>query len=935
MKDRTKHRIRPGLGLAAIALTVGQACTAGTPSTAPGESPVRPIAVSPAVLTGDDVEIHPTDKTDTSPPLRDITAPVGGASSAPGIAPSDAAPTKRGAKAQNRKKRLPLPEGTPGEGAVQRVRIGGARSITTAGTASTAPTTGSAPVTAAAPTVGTSFDSIGRGYSTFTVNSAPPDPNSAVGLDQIITIVNSGLTVQTKSGTRIYGPVNTNAIFVGFGGPCETTNDGDGVVRYDRLADRWLVSQFANVSSSSGPYYECVAISTSGDALGTWYRYSFQFTDFPDYPKVSVWPDAYYITYNMFSAAGAWRNGKSCALDRVKMLEGLPATQVCFNTSSSYGGLLAADLDSPTPPPAGAPNVHVARGATTSTLAAWKFKPDFVNPANSTFTGPTTISVSSYSIPCSGGGACIPQLGTSNTLDSIGDRLMFRLAYWNFGDRQALLASHAVAVNSTVGVRWYELRLGGTDGATPSVYQQGTFAPDSSRRWMSSAAFDKAGNIALGYSISSSGMYPGIAITGRFPHDPRGLMTQGETLVQAGSGSQTGSLRRWGDYSSMNIDPADDCTFWFTSEYLKSSGSFNWSTRVVPFTLPGCKTPYPSTFAMTANPNSGATFGAATLTSTISSTVTFGDPQPVTLSASGLPSGTTASFSPASITAGGTSTLTVTTSNSTPAGAHLITVTGTGTDSAYSVAYTLNVSDFGVSLSPTTLTLAQGASGTSTVTVSRTGTAQPVALSASGLPTGATATFTSPTVNSGGSTVVTVATSPTTLPGTYPITITGAGTAKTKTATLTLVVQAPLTNPFVNPGFETASTSGWTASGTTAAVTAFPRSGTYSAQVGSSTPRQATSGLNQTVRAPTGATKLTVWYRITCPSTRDYALVTLFNASTNKTTTALKSCTNNQGWKQLSMTVTAGVTYRLNLANYDDGRAGLATYTQYDDVRFG
>ena len=929
-----KQRIRRGLGAAVLALLVGQACTTDSGSSAPESLSNRRASGSASVLTGDDVEVHPTYRTDTSPPLRNISAPVGGLSSAPGVPAADAAPTKRKAKSQDRKKRMPLPTGLPGEGAVQRVRIGAKRTVTSSGSTSATGTVGAAPITGAAPTVGTSFDSIGRGYSTFTVNSAPPDTNSAVGLTQIITIVNSGLTVQNKSGTRLYGPVNTNAIFAGFGGACETTNDGDGVVRYDRLADRWLVSQFANVSSSTGPFYECVAISTSSDALGTWYRYAFEFADFPDYPKVSVWPDAYYITYNMFSAAGAWRNGKSCALDRAKMLQGLAATQVCFNTSSSYGSLLAADVDSPTAPPNGAPNVHIALGATTSSLAAWKFKPDFTTPANSTFTGPTSIPVSPYSIPCSGGGACVPQLGTSNTIDSLGDRLMFRLAYWNFGDRQALLATHAVAANSTVGVRWYELRLGGNDGATPSVFQQGTFAPDSTRRWMSSAAFDKAGNIALGYSISSSTMYPGIAITGRFPHDPLGVMTQGETIAQPGAGSQTGSLRRWGDYSSMNIDPADDCTFWFTTEYLKTSGSFNWSTRVVPFTLPGCKAPYPATFSMTASPTSGSTFGAASLTSTISTAVTFGDPQTVSLSATGLPAGTTASFSPASITAGDSSTLTVTTTDSTPAGTHLITVTGTGTESTHSVAFTLNVSDFGVSLSPTSLSLAQGASGTSTVTVSRTGTAQSVALSASGLPSGATATFNSTTVTSGGSTVVTIAVSPTTQPGTYPITISGTGTAKTKTATLSLTVRAPLTNPFTNPDFETGSTTGWTATGTTAAVTAFPRAGTYSAQLGSSTPQLGTSSINQTVTAPTGATRLTVWYRITCPSTRDYALVTLFNASTNKTSNVLKTCTNNQGWKQLIIAVTAGVTYRLNLASYDDGRAGLATFTQYDDVRF-
>lgn len=917
---------RNGIFAAALLVTatMGAACTSSSTTQDSPALDARPTSGDSSVLTGDAVEVHPTLAHDTSPALRDITAPIGMAASVAGSTVTGAAPTMPGEKAQYRKKRVPHPTGTPADGALQRVLIGPNRKVTPGR---------KLPVSATAPTVGTSFDTIGRGFSNFVVNYAPPDPNSAVGLTQIITVVNAGMTIQNKTGGVLYGPANTNAIFAGFGGLCETTNDGDAVVRYDRIADRWLVSQFANVASRTGPYYECVAISKTNDATGEWYRYSFEFTDFPDYPKVSVWPDAYYITYNMFSSSGVWRGGKSCALDRVKMLAGLAATQVCFNTGTNYGGLLAADLDSPTPPPTGAPNVHVALGVTSTTLATWKFKPNFTTPSSSTFVGPTSMTVASYSVAC-GGGSCVPQLGTTNTIDSLGDRLMFRLPYWNFGDRQSLVVTHAVTANGGVGVRWYELRLGGTDGATPSLYQQGSFAPDSRYRWMSSAAFDKAGNIAVGYSLSSASMYPSIAVTGRFPHDTLGTMGQGETVVQPGLGSQTGTLRRWGDYASMNIDPADDCTFWFTTEYLKSSGSFNWSTRVVPFTLPGCKTPYPSDFSLAASPASGSTFGATTLTSTISTAVTFGSAQNVVLSATGLPTGTTASFSPTSVTAGGSTQLSITTTDSTPAGTHYITITGTGPDSTKSISYTLTVSDFGLSVSPASLSLIQGDAGTATVSVTRSGSAQSVALSATGLPTGAAATFTPASVSSGGASLLTITTAPTTPVGTYPITITGVGTAKTKTASLSLVVRALLSNPFTNPGFELTNTSGWTSTGATSATSSYPRSGAYSAQVGASTPLVGTAQLSQTVTAPTGATKLTLWYRITCPSTRDYALVTIVNNATAKTTTLLKTCTNNQGWKQLTTAVTAGVSYRLNLSNYDDGRAGLATFTQYDDIRF-
>jgi Bacterial Ig domain/Transmembrane protein 131-like N-terminal len=263
------------------------------------------------------------------------------------------------------------------------------------------------------------------------------------------------------------------------------------------------------------------------------------------------------------------------------MLAGQSATQVCFQLSAAVGGLLPADLDGTTTPPAGSPDYMLYYG--TNSLNLYKFHVDFNTPANSTFTGPTVINVAAFNALC-GGGICVPQPGTSNWLDSLADRLMFRLAYRNFGTHESLVVNHSVAVSGGGGVRWYEIQ---NPSGTPTVAQQGTFAPDSTYRWMGSVAMDQAGDIAVGYSKSSSTAYPSIAIAGRVPNDPSGTL-EAETAVVSGTGSQTGTLTRWGDYSAMTVDPTDDCTFWYTTEYIKSNGTFNWNTRIVSFKFPAC-----------------------------------------------------------------------------------------------------------------------------------------------------------------------------------------------------------------------------------------------------------------------------------------------------------------------------------------------------------
>ena len=440
------------------------------------------------------------------------------------------------------------------------------------------------------PQVGTTdllnFPGIGDGDYGFNVTSAPPDTNLSVGDRQVVQIVNTSFAVFDKAtGALLYGPVPNNTLWSGFGGGCETNNDGDPIVLYDKAAQRWILSQF---SVSTRPYLECVAVSQTSDATGPYNRYAFSYgiTEFPDYPKIGVWPDAYYVSYNIFNSGISFAGAKVCAWDRAAMLAGAAATQQCFQLSSSFGGLLPSDLDGATPPPAGAPNYFVNFG--TNSLNVWQFHVDWATPANTTLTGPSNIPVAAFTPACNGG-ACIWQRGTLQRLDSLADRLMYRLAYRNLDDHESLVVNHSVRVRagffrSVSGIRWYELRA---SGGGLSVFQQGTYAPDTNHRWMGSIAMDRAGNIAVGYSVSSLSTYPSISYTGRVPSDPPGTL-QAENSITAGGGSQTGGLSRWGDYSSMSIDPEDDCTFWYTTEYLESKGSFNWSTTIASFQFPGC-----------------------------------------------------------------------------------------------------------------------------------------------------------------------------------------------------------------------------------------------------------------------------------------------------------------------------------------------------------
>jgi hypothetical protein len=550
------------------------------------------------------------------------------------------------------------------------------------------------------PSPSNNFDGVGNGFTgpqgTFTVNAAPPDTNGAVGPQDFVQTVNTDFAVFNKDPSRgtvgsvRFGPVQINTLWSGFGGNCQADNDGDPIVMYDSIANRWLITQFA-VTNPNPNFLQCIAVSTGSDPTGSYNRYSFAYTNFPDYPKFGLWPDAYYGTFNMFNAAGTSFLGvQVCAFDRASMVNGANATQQCFMTSSSFSSLLPSTLDGTTLPPTGSPNYLLALTTTTS-LGLWKFHVDFVTPANSTFTGPTSIAVASYSQAC-GGGTCIPQSGTTTQLDSLGDRLMYRLEYRNFGTYESLVVDHSVTAGSSVGMRWYEIR---SPGGTPNVFQSGTYAPDASFRWMGSISQDQSADMGMGFSISSSSLHPGISYTGRLAGDALGTMGQGETSLIVGAGSQTGNLTRWGDYSSIGVDPSDGCTFWYTNEYIPANGSFNWKTRIGSFKFPSCGGTVTNDFSISANPTSLSIAQGSNGTSTISTAVTSGSAGTVSLTASVSPTGPTAALNPTSVTAGNSSTLTVTVGSSVAAGTYTVTVTGTEGSAVHSTSVTVNVTGTG------------------------------------------------------------------------------------------------------------------------------------------------------------------------------------------------------------------------------------------------
>ncbi|HEX6737123.1 MAG TPA: choice-of-anchor D domain-containing protein, partial [Vicinamibacteria bacterium] len=440
-------------------------------------------------------------------------------------------------------------------------------------------------------TPGLNFDGIGSGIHGFTVSGAPPDTNGAVGASQYVQSVNSALAVYDKhDGALLLGPMDFRTLYAGFGGLCETNGGSDPVVLYDKLAERWVVSILVSGNVGGTPTnFECFAVSTTSDATGSYNRYAIPFdTKLNDFPKLGVWPDAYYFAANPFDqgAGGRLLGRNLCAIDREAALAGAPLQLVCFLVplAQTSGAVLPTDIDGPTPPPPGTPNFFFVLGRDFASLRLFRFHVDFETPGDSTLSAPIDIPVSPFNRLCPGG-ACVPQAGSPQLLSSIGDVPNFRVAYRNFGDHEAVVLNHSVMAGGVGGVRWYEVR---DPNGTPTLFQEGTFAPpDGSSRWMGSVATDKAGNIGVAYSVSGPARNPAVGITGRAPSDPPGTLAA-ELIAHQGAGAQTPTLDRWGDYSGMTVDPQDDCTFWYTTEYIPANGTFNWRTRILSFTLSGC-----------------------------------------------------------------------------------------------------------------------------------------------------------------------------------------------------------------------------------------------------------------------------------------------------------------------------------------------------------
>jgi hypothetical protein len=443
--------------------------------------------------------------------------------------------------------------------------------------------------TSSSPRVHESFDGLGQGFvgpnGKFVVQRDPPDTNIAVGKTQIVETVNLAFAVYDKTQKKwVSGPTDLGGLWVGFS-DCQL-DVGDPIVLYDNMADRWIVTQLGGNNFQD----ECVAVSETSDATGKYYLYDFKtLAPRTDYPKVSVWPDGYYLTTNTYTADGRTFLGPDlCALDRKQMLSGGKAARICFNPGTAYDTVLSANLDGLANPPTGAPNYMIALDNNThKNLAEWKFHVDFVNPDKSKLTGPALIPVTRFNAICPQTFDCVPQKGTAQKIDAVGDLVMFRLAYRNFGVYESLTAVHTVATTSTgnqTGERWYEIR--NPAGAHAVVYQQATWAPNATWRFMGSIAQDKQGNMLLGYTISSRNLEPGIRYTGRSVTDPVDKMKP-ESSIVAGIGYSW--RNRWGDYSSMVIDPSDDCTFWYANEYQTENGFLVWRTRITAVQWPSCR----------------------------------------------------------------------------------------------------------------------------------------------------------------------------------------------------------------------------------------------------------------------------------------------------------------------------------------------------------
>lgn len=433
------------------------------------------------------------------------------------------------------------------------------------------------------------FRGIGVGLGSYSVTTVSPNVTGAPGMTQYLQWVDPDLAVFDKlTGTVAAGfPKPGNSIWFGFGGPCESQNMGVAFVKYDQIAHRWMITRQAFADVDTGPYYQCVAISTSDDATGSWYRYAFQMDSLSTNGILALWIDGYYLGMQMLGPVS--EGPRACVLERDKMLLGLPATAQCKQLTNDQKLIVPADLNGTTLPQMGSPAYFFSVNPPHE-ISLVKFFTDWAHPENTSISTAINIPVPQFTKACGAdaGSACANQPDTTTKLDVFGDTFPSRIAYRQFPNFGSFVAVHNVQgppPKLSVAPRWYEMRITNDVGANPVIYQLATYAPDSKNRFTGSIGIDRFQNIAMGYTVSSSAVHPSPEMGYRQYFDPlNALITQ--PLV-TGLGSQL-SVSDWTYSTAMAIDPVDNCTFWYTSEYLQTDGSFNWSTAVINFKLAGC-----------------------------------------------------------------------------------------------------------------------------------------------------------------------------------------------------------------------------------------------------------------------------------------------------------------------------------------------------------
>jgi len=488
-----------------------------------------------------------------------------------------------------------------------------------------------------------SFDGIGPGVGFFS-NVPPPDTNGDVGPNHYVQTTNFNFAVFSKTGALLYGPVPTRTLFQDFGGGCEQADTGDPQVAYDGFADRWIV-MYMSWNYADGVARQCVAVSRTADPMGRYARYAFTYAANPDYSKLGVWPpDSYVFTAQVSNIPLA------CAYDRQRMIAGLDAAQQCFPLPVDRGENfepVPSDVDGRAAPPPGA-DPYLVTSPVWDELGVFRLHVDWSDPSRSFLSPRQPVAVAPYNDEALA--LVVTQPGTTQLLTGSTGILRHRLAYRNFGEHESMVITHTVDVSGTIGVRWYELRPDGSGGLL--IHQQGTFSPDAHHRFMPSAAMDARGNLAIGYSVSSDTVYPSIRYAGRSASDPPGVLTMGEGSLVQGAESQSNSAR-WGDYSAMQVDPSDDCTFWYTTEYIAKG----IATRIGAFRLPGCAAA--GDFSISIDPASRTIEVGGSAEYVLRTATSAAVPEMLELSAAGLPTGVRASFVPAAVLAGETAALTI------------------------------------------------------------------------------------------------------------------------------------------------------------------------------------------------------------------------------------------------------------------------------------